>query len=47
MAAIRAEGGEILDLTRDEHNQFVAAVTPIYAEARRQYGREVLSLLDV
>jgi C4-dicarboxylate-binding protein DctP len=47
MTAIRAEGGEILDLTRDEHEQFVAAVTPIYAEARRQYGREVLSLLNV
>ena len=47
MTAIRAAGGEILDLTRDEHNQFVAAVTPIYAEARRQYGREVLSLLNV
>ena len=47
MTAIRAEGGEILDLTRDEHNLFVAAVTPIYAEARRQYSREVLALLNV
>jgi hypothetical protein len=47
MTAIRAEGGEILDLTRDQHNEFVAAVTPIYAEARRQYSREVLSLLNV
>jgi TRAP-type transport system periplasmic protein len=47
MTAIRAEGGEILDLTRDEHNQFVAAVTPIYGEARRQYSPEVLALLNV
>jgi TRAP-type C4-dicarboxylate transport system substrate-binding protein len=47
MAAIRAEGGEILDLTSHEHDAFVAAVTPIYAEARRQYGREVLALLNV
>jgi TRAP-type C4-dicarboxylate transport system substrate-binding protein len=47
MTAIRAEGGEILDLTQHEHDQFVAAVTPIYAEARRQYGRDVLSLLNV
>jgi hypothetical protein len=47
MTAIAAEGGEILDLTPDQHKQFVAAVTPIYAEARRQYGREVLSLLNV
>ena len=47
MAAIRTEGGEILDLTSHEHDAFVAAVTPIYAEARRQYGREVLALLNV
>jgi TRAP-type C4-dicarboxylate transport system substrate-binding protein len=47
MAAIRAEGGEILDLTQDEHNRFVAAVTPIYGEARREYSREVLALLNV
>src|SRR6266581_2976642 len=32
MIAIRAERGEILELTRDEHNTFVAAVTPIYGE---------------
>jgi TRAP-type C4-dicarboxylate transport system substrate-binding protein len=47
MVAIRTEGGEILDLTSREHDAFVAAVTPIYAEARRQYGREVLALLNV
>jgi TRAP-type C4-dicarboxylate transport system substrate-binding protein len=47
MTAIRAEGGEILELTRDEHGKFVAAVTPIYGEARRQYSREILALLDV
>jgi TRAP-type transport system periplasmic protein len=47
MAAIRMEGGEILELTPDEHNQFVAAVTPIYGEARREFSREVLALLNV
>jgi TRAP-type C4-dicarboxylate transport system substrate-binding protein len=47
MTTIRAEGGEILELTRDEHNTFVAAVTPIYGEARREYSREVLALLNV
>jgi TRAP-type C4-dicarboxylate transport system substrate-binding protein len=47
MAAIRAEGGEILDLTAREHDRFVAAVTPIYGEARRDYSREVLALLNV
>jgi tripartite ATP-independent transporter DctP family solute receptor len=47
MTAIRAEGGEILELTRDEHDKFVSAVTPIYAEARREYSREVMALLNV
>jgi TRAP-type C4-dicarboxylate transport system substrate-binding protein len=47
MTAIRTEGGEILELTREEHNEFVARVTPIYGEARRQYSREVLALLNV
>jgi TRAP-type transport system periplasmic protein len=47
MAAIRAEGGEILELTRDEHDKFVTAVRPVYGEMRRQYSREVLSLLNV
>jgi len=47
MTAIRAAGGEILELTRGEHDQFVAAVTPIYGEARRDYSREVLTLLNV
>ena len=47
MAAIRTEGGEILELTPAEHNEFVAAVTPIYAEARRDFSREVLALLNV
>ena len=47
MAAIRKEGGEILELTPDEHKAFVAAVTPIYSEARAQYGRELLSLVNL
>jgi TRAP-type C4-dicarboxylate transport system substrate-binding protein len=47
MTAIRAEGGEILELTPDEHNQFVAAVKPVYGETRGKYSREVLALLNV
>jgi TRAP-type transport system periplasmic protein len=47
MVAIRAEGGEIVELSRDEHDKFVAAIKPIYGEARRQYSREVLTLLNV
>jgi tripartite ATP-independent transporter DctP family solute receptor len=46
MAVIRKEGGEIVDLTPEQHNAFVAAVTPIYGEARSQYGREMLALVD-
>jgi tripartite ATP-independent transporter DctP family solute receptor len=44
-AVIRKAGGEILELTPDEHKAFVAAVTPIYGEARAQYSRELLSLV--
>jgi len=44
-AAIKKAGGEILELTPDQHKAFVAAVTPIYGEARAQYSRELLSLV--
>jgi TRAP-type C4-dicarboxylate transport system substrate-binding protein len=47
MIAIRAEGGEILELTQTEHQTFAAAVTPIYTQAHRQYSREVLALLNL
>jgi TRAP-type C4-dicarboxylate transport system substrate-binding protein len=47
MATIRKEGGEILELTPEEHKAFVAAVTPIYGEVRRQYGRELLGLVNL
>jgi len=47
MAAIRKEGGEILELTAEEHKAFVTAVTPIYGEARSQYGRELLGLVNL
>jgi TRAP-type C4-dicarboxylate transport system substrate-binding protein len=44
-AEIRKAGGEILELTPEQHKAFVAAVTPIYGEARAQYSRELLSLV--
>ena len=47
MAAIGKEGGEIIDLTPEQHKAFVAAVTPIYGEARSQYGREMLALVNL
>jgi tripartite ATP-independent transporter DctP family solute receptor len=43
-AAIRSERGEILELTAQEHEAFVRAVTPIYDEARSQYPRDLLGL---
>ena len=45
-ADIRKAGGEILELTPEQHKAFVAAVTPIYGEARREYSRELLSLVN-
>jgi C4-dicarboxylate-binding protein DctP len=46
-AAIRKVGGEIVELTPDQHKAFVDAVTPIYGEARSQYGKELLSLVNL
>jgi tripartite ATP-independent transporter DctP family solute receptor len=46
-AAIRKAGGEILTLTPEQHKAFVAAVNPIYGEARRQYPRELLGLANL
>ena len=43
-AAIREAGGEILELTPEEVDAFVAAIQPIYAEARTQYDSELLEL---
>jgi len=45
-AAIRKAGGEILELTSDQHKAFVTAVTPIYGEARKQYSKELLALVN-
>ncbi len=43
---IRNAGGEIIELTPEQHQAFVAAVTPIYGEARNQYSSELLSLVS-
>ena len=42
--AIRKAGGEILELTPEQHKAFVDGVRPIFGEARAQYSRELLSL---
>jgi TRAP-type transport system periplasmic protein len=46
-AAILAAGCEIAELTPAEHGAFAAAVQPIYGEARRQYGDDLLALAGV
>jgi tripartite ATP-independent transporter DctP family solute receptor len=43
-AAIAAAGGEIVELTADEHNAFAAAVKPIYGEAHRHYDDDLFAL---
>ena len=47
MAAIRMEGGEILQLTAQEREAFVRAVSPIYGEARSEYGGDLLGLVGL
>jgi tripartite ATP-independent transporter DctP family solute receptor len=42
---IEAAGGEVIDLTPVERAAFVAAVQPVYDEARKTCGEEVFSLL--
>ena len=46
-AAIRKAGGEIVELTAEQHKAFVSAVSPIYSEARSQFGRDLLSLVNL
>jgi TRAP-type C4-dicarboxylate transport system substrate-binding protein len=41
---IAAEGYEIIEPTPNEHGAFVAAVQPIFGEARQQYGNDLLAL---
>ncbi len=46
-AAIRKEGGEIIELTPEQHQAFVKAVSPMYTEARTQYSPELLKLVNL
>jgi TRAP-type transport system periplasmic protein len=46
-ATIAATGCEIAELTAAEHDAFAAAVQPIYGEARRQYGDDLMALAGV
>jgi len=42
---IESEGGEILELTADEHAQFVATVAPVHDDFRRTHGRALFDLV--
>lgn len=44
-AAIEAAGCEIVELTASQHDQFVAAVTPLLDEAQATYGRETFDMI--
>lgn len=46
-AIIREAGGEIVELTPEQREAFVAAVAPIYAEAKNRYSRELLDLVNL
>jgi TRAP-type C4-dicarboxylate transport system substrate-binding protein len=43
--AITDSGGEITELTVDEHAGFAAAVKPLYGEARQMYPQQGFDLL--
>src|SRR5262245_6844158 len=47
MVDIRKAGGDIIELTPQEHEMFARAVNPIYGEARTAYSRELLDLVGV
>ncbi len=44
--AIETEGCEIVELNLDQHNAFASAVKPVYGEARRQCGNDILKLAE-
>ena len=45
--AIVDAGGEIVELTPEERQMFIDAVTPIYAELRDQYSPKLRELVGI
>jgi tripartite ATP-independent transporter DctP family solute receptor len=45
--AIKKASGEIVELTMEQHQAFLSAVSPIYGEARKQFGRDLLALVNL
>jgi len=46
-SVIRDSGGEIVTLTPQQRDAFIARVAPIYADAREQFSPELLSLVGL
>jgi TRAP-type C4-dicarboxylate transport system substrate-binding protein len=44
LAAIKAEGCQIAELSHEDHDAFVKSVQPLYVEARRAYEEELFRL---
>ena len=44
---IREAGGEIVSLTPEAREAFAAAISPIHAEARERYPRELLQMVGL
>ncbi len=43
--ALADQGCEVTELTADEHAQFKRAVEPLWADARKQFGKEMFDLM--
>ena len=43
--ALDVQGCEVVELTADEHAQFAKAVEPLWADARKRFGKEMFELM--
>src|SRR3954468_21623769 len=43
--ALDAQGCEVVELTTDEHAQFAKAVEPLWADARKRFGKEMFDMM--
>jgi TRAP-type C4-dicarboxylate transport system substrate-binding protein len=43
--ALDAQGCEVVELTADEHAQFAKAVEPLWADARKRFGKEMFEMM--
>ena len=43
--ALVEQGCEIVELTADEHELFKRAVEPLWADARKQFGKEMFEMM--